>query len=78
MEPGMPDDPQEIPAYTRTATETVQRGDLYIPLADRFDKIERRVSLLTWVVVIEIALTLTTNTNLGPELVKLLARIAGG
>lgn len=62
------DDPQsEGSTYHRrvVTTETVKRGDLYVPLADRFDKIERRVSFLTWVVIIDIVLTMTTNPNIG-------------
>lgn len=58
-------------------TETVKRGDLYVPLADRFDKIERRVSLLTWIVVIDAVLTVFNNQNVGPDIVHLIAKLIG-
>lgn len=58
-------------------TETVKRGDLYVPLADRFDKLERRVSLLTWVVIIDMFLTLF-NTGGASDLIKaILTKLAG-
>lgn len=58
-------------------TETVKRGDLYVPLADRFDKLERRVSLLTWVVIIDAFLTLF-NTGGASDLIKaILTKLAG-
>lgn len=74
-----PDDESGSTYHRRVVTtETVKRGDLYIPLADRFDKMERRVSLLTWVVVIDIILTATTNPAIGlNEIVKLLGKAVG-
>lgn len=74
-----PDDESGSTYHRRiVTTETVKRGDLYVPLADRFDKMERRVSLLTWAVVIDIILTITTNPAIGVgELVKLLAKTIG-
>ncbi len=65
--------------HRRTVTtETVKRGDLYVPLADRFDKIERRVSFLSWVVIIDIILTVTTNPNIGlVELFRLIGKVVG-
>lgn len=71
-----PDDPRPEAIFTRVTTETVKRGDLYVPLADRFDKLEKRVSILTWVVVVDIILTLATSSNpiLG-EALKILAKL---
>lgn len=76
----MPDDSDGIrqDSYSRvTTTETVKRGDLYVPLADRFDKLERRVAFLSWAVVIDIILTLTSNAGFVPELVKWAAKLSG-
>lgn len=72
--------PSESTYHRRiVTTETVKRGDLYVPLADRFDKIERRVSLLTWAVIIDVILTVTANSGVGlPELLKFLAKLTGG
>ena len=46
----------------------VMRGDIYIPLASRFTnledrvgKLERKVSILTWVVVIDVIVSIMTN-----------------
>lgn len=75
------DDNETGSTYHRrvVTTETVKRGDLYVPLADRFDRIERRVSLLTWVVVIDIVLTMSTNPSIGiGAILKLLERSVGG
>ena len=67
------------PSYTRVTTETVQRGDLYVPLADRFDKLERRVSLLTWAVIIDIAITTVGPNGSGfiADAIRLLSKLTG-
>ena len=77
----MPEDDADIKQdiYSRVVTtETVKRGDLYVPLATRFDKLERRVAFLTWAVIIDIALTMATQGGIFPELVKLATKLSGG